>query len=263
MSSVNEEVRFAAADRVATITINRPDDENRMTPAVLERIAAIADQLANDAETQAVIITGTGDTFFSAGMLHPKVRAKLTKDQILGIVRLGNAVFDRIEALPQITIAALNGTTRAGAAELSLACDMRLAATHATFALPEAKWGGFPGAGAPVRLPGIVGRARALEIICTGRELGTEEMERVGLTLETHATDQLLPAAHELAARIAACGPLAIRGAKRIVNLRAVSGFKAARELSDALRHALEWTRDIDEGAAANLEGRAPRFTGR
>ena len=263
MTATTDEVRFAAADRVATITLNRPDDENRMTPAVLERLGAIADDLANDTETQAVIITGAGDAFFSAGMLHPKVRARLTKDQILGIVRLGNAVFDRIEALPQITIAALNGTTRAGAAELSLACDMRIAASHATFALPEAKWGGFPGAGAPVRLPGIVGRARALELICTGRELTAEEMERFGLTLETHPADRLLPASRELAGRIAACGPLAIRGAKRIVDLRTASGFKAARELSDALRHALEWTHDLEEGAAANLEGRAPRFTGR
>lgn len=263
MTAATEEVRFAAADRVATITIDRPDDENRMTPAVLERIAAIADRLAHDAETQAVIISGAGDAFFSAGMLHPKVRAKLTKDQILGTVRLANAVFDRIEALPQITIAALNGTTRAGAAELALACDMRIAATHAEFSLPEAKWGGFPGAGGPVRLPGIVGRARALEILCTGRELAAAEMERIGLTLETHAADRLMPAAVELAGRIAACGPLAIRGAKRIVNLRSASGFEAARELSDALRHALEWTHDIDEGAAANLEGRAPRFTGR
>ena len=119
MTASTDEVRFVAADRVATITLNRPDDENRMTPAVLERLAAIADDLADDSETQAVIMTGAGDTFFSAGMLHPKVRAKLTKDQILGIVRLANAVFDRIEALPQITIAALNGVARAGAAELS------------------------------------------------------------------------------------------------------------------------------------------------
>ncbi len=88
-------------------------------------------------------------------------------------------------------------------------------------------------------------------------------MERVGLTLETHATDRLMPAARRLAERIAACGPLAIRGAKRIVNVRTESGFKAARELSDALRHALEWTHDIDEGAAAHREGRSPRFTGR
>jgi enoyl-CoA hydratase len=263
MTASTDEVRFIVADRVATITIDRPDDENRMTPAVLERLGAIADGLANDSRTHAVIVTGAGDAFFSAGMLNPKLRATLTKDEILGIVRLGNAVFDRIEALPQITIAALNGTTRAGAAELSLACDIRIAASHATFALPEAKWGGFPGAGAPVRLPGVVGRARALEIICTGRELAADEMERVGLTLETHATDRLMSAARKLAERIAACGPLAIRGAKRIVNVRTESGFKAARELSDALRHALEWTHDIDEGAAAHREGRSPRFTGR
>ena len=144
-------------------------------------------------------LTGSGSKFFSAGMLHPKVRATLTKEQILGMVRLANSVFDRIEALPQVVIAALNGVTRAGAAELTLACDMRIAASHATFAVPEAKWGGFPGAGAPVRLPVIVGRARALELICTARELNAQEMERCGLTLETHAPDKLMDAAHEIA----------------------------------------------------------------
>jgi enoyl-CoA hydratase/carnithine racemase len=258
-----EEVIFTTADRVATVTLNRPDDENRMTPEVLERLGAIADSLAGNMDIQAVIITGAGSSFFSAGMLHPKVRARLTKDQILGIVRRANSVFDRIEALPQITIAALNGITRAGAAELTLACDLHIAASPATWSVPEAKWGGFPGAGAPVRLPGIVGRSRALEIICTGRELNAEEMQRLGLILETFPGEELMRAARELAGRIAACGPLAIRGAKRIVNLRTASGFRAARELSDALRHALEWTHDINEGAAANLEGRTPRFTGR
>ena len=129
--------------------------------------------------------------------------------------------------------------------------------------LPEARWGGFPGAGGPVRLPGIVGRARALEIICTGRELdGSADG-----AARPHPGDASAGPADagrtQLGARIAACGPLAIRGAKRIVNVRSESGFTAARELSDALRHALEWTHDMQEGAAANLEGRAPRFTGR
>ena len=107
-----------------------------------------------------------------------------------------------------------------------------------------------------MRLPLIVGRARALELICTGRELNAEEMQRYGLVLEPQSVQ-------ELAARIAACGPLAIRGAKRIVNLRLSSGFQPARELSDALRRALEGTHDMAEGQAAILEGRAPRFTGR
>ena len=151
---------------------------------------------------------------------------------------------------------------RAGAAELTLACDLRIAAAHATWGVPEAKWGGFPGAGAPVRLPGIVGRARALELLCTGRELDAGEMQRFGLTLETFPSEELAAAARELAGRIAACGPLAVRGAKRIVNTRAEAGFRAAREVSDSLRAALEDTQDLKEGTAALLEGRAPRFKG-
>src|SRR5262249_11411020 len=158
---------------------------------------------------------------------------------------------------------ALNGIARAGAAELSLACDIRLAAAHATWALPEASWGGFPGAGGPVRLPRIVGRGRALELICTGRELQADEMERRGLGEAVYPADRLLAEARALASRIAQSGPLATRGAKRIVNLHATSGFAAARALSDALRHALEWSHDVDEGMAAHREGRRPHFTGR
>jgi enoyl-CoA hydratase/carnithine racemase len=197
------------------------------------------------------------------GILDPAVRASYTKEQILELVRLANRTFDAIEALPQIVIAALNGIARAGAAELTLACDIRLAAAHATIAWPEALWGGFPGAGAPVRLPAIVGRARALELICTGREVDALEMERLGLVLAVHPADDLLAQARALAARIAASGPLATRGAKRIINMHALSGFTAARTLSDTLRYALEWSGDVDEGMAAHREGRPPRFTGR
>jgi enoyl-CoA hydratase/carnithine racemase len=179
------------------------------------------------------------------------------------MVRTANRLYDAIEALAQIVIAAFNGAARAGAAELSLACDIRLAASHATWALPEALWGGFPGAGGPVRLPGIVGRARALELICTGRESDAAEMERLGLVLAVYPAARLLPEAQALAARISASGPIATRGAKRIMNVRNTAGFGAARELSDALRHALEWSKDIDEGMIAHREHRTPRFTGR
>jgi len=129
--------------------------------------------------------------------------------------------------------------------------------------LPEARWGGFPGAGGPVRLPAIVGRGRALELICTGREVDALEMERIGLVSGVYPAERLLPEAQALAARIGASGPLATRGAKRIMNVRNAAGFAAARALSDALRHELEWSRDVDEGMAAHREGRAPRFTGR
>src|SRR5437879_12195807 len=111
-------------------------------------------------------------------------------------------------ALPQIRSPLLHGAARAAAAELSLACDIRLAAAHATFALPEALWGGFPGAGGPVRLPGIVGRARALELICTGREIDAAEMERLGLVLAVHPPARLLPEAPAVAPRVCASRPL-------------------------------------------------------
>ncbi len=257
------EVDLQRDDRVATITLDRPGDQNRLTLGVLLALQRIVDELAGDGRVQAVVITGRGSEFFSMGILSPTVRASYTKDQVLELVRTANRLYDAFETLPQIVIAALNGAARAGAAELSLACDIRLAAAHATWALPEALWGGFPGAGGPVRLPALVGRARALELICTGRELDAAELERLGLVLAVYPAERLLPEAQALAARIAASGPLATRGAKRVVSTRLFGGFGEARALSDTLRHAFEWSHDVDEGAAAHREGRPPRFTGR
>jgi enoyl-CoA hydratase/carnithine racemase len=259
----SDEVLVRRDGRVAVITLDRPDDQNRLTREVLLRLQALVDELARDDETQAVVLTGGGTAFFSMGILNPAVRAGYTKPQILDLVRIANRLYDAVEALPQIVVAALNGIARAGAAELALACDIRLAARHATFALPEALWGGFPGAGGPVRLPMLVGRARALEIMCTGRELDAAELERLGLVLAVHPGERLLPEAVELAQRIAASGPLATRGAKRIVGTRLHAGFGEARTLSDTLRHALEYSHDVDEGMAAHREGRPPHFTGR
>jgi enoyl-CoA hydratase/carnithine racemase len=262
-SGGSDEVRVARDGGVITLTVDRPADQNRLTRDVLLTLQGLVERLAGDDEAQVVVITGRGREFFSMGILNPAVRASYTKEQILELVRLANRTYDALEALPQIVIAALNGVTRAGAAELALACDIRVAAAHATIAWPEALWGGFPGAGAPVRLPAIVGRARALELICTGREIGAVEMERLGLVSSVHPAERLLDEAHALAARIAASGPLATRGTKRIVTLHALAGFTAARALSDTLRYALEWSRDVDEGMAAHREGRPPRFTGR
>jgi enoyl-CoA hydratase len=260
---VSKDIGLERDGRVAVITLDRPSDQNRLTREVLLGLEDLVHGLAGDDDTQAVILTGAGSQFFSMGILSPVVRASYSKEQVLELVRTANRVYDALEALPQIVIAALNGAARAGAAELSLACDIRLAAAHATFALPEALWGGFPGAGGPVRLPMLVGRARALEIICTGRELDAAEMARLDLVLAVHPAERLMPEARALAARIAASGPLATRGAKRIISTRLLSGFGEARSLSDTLRYAFERSHDVDEGAAAHREGRAPRFTGR
>src|SRR5204863_8948776 len=104
---------------------------------------------------------------------------------------------------------------------------------------------------------------RALQRVGRGGRTGGWAMERLGLALSVHPSDRLIADAQALAASIAASGPLATRGAKRIVTVRDARGFSAARALSDALRHALEWSRDVDEGMAAHREGRTPRFIGR
>jgi enoyl-CoA hydratase/carnithine racemase len=250
-------------ERVVTLTFDGPTDQNRLTREVLLEMQGVVDALGADEQIQAMVVTGSGSEFFSMGILNPTVRAAYTKEQILDLVRIANRLFDALETLPQVVIAAYNGAARAGGAELSLACDIRLAAAHATFRLPEALWGGFPGAGGPVRLPEIVGRARALELISTGREIDAAEMERLGLVLAVHSAERLRAEAQALAARIGASGPIATRGAKRIMNTRRAEGFAAARMLSDKLRHVLEWSHDVDEGIAAHREGRPPRFTGR
>jgi enoyl-CoA hydratase/carnithine racemase len=170
--------------------------------------------------------------------------------------------FDAIEALPQIVIAGLNGLVRAGAVELALACDIRIAGDHVKLSSPEAKWGGFPGAGGPVRLPSIVGMGRALELLCTGREIDAQEMERIGLVDRVVERDSVHATLDEMARTIAENGPLATKGTKRIARMRETFGFAAGRRLSDELRAALEWTNDVDEGIAAVREGRKPRFTG-
>ncbi len=276
MSSSSDSTRLAAQGRetfpegltlaresgILTLTIDRPQDLNRLSPEVIARLASIAELLREDADTNVLVITGEGE-IFSMGMLNPAIRASQPKEEVVRFIRRANAVFDAIEALPQIVVAAINGKVIAGAAELCFACDLRYAASHATLVMPEAACGGFPGAGAPVRLPLLVGRARALEIICTGREIDAAEMERLGLVQAVYPSAQFPQAVAETVRRIAASGPLAIRGAKRIMAARQDPGFRAARELSDALRHALEWSRDVDEGLAAHRENRKPKFLGR
>jgi enoyl-CoA hydratase/carnithine racemase len=262
-STEDGDIVLDVASPVATITIDRPGDDNRFRRADMERLGEIVAALGADDTVHAVVVTGAGEAFFSAGLLNPEIRGSLPKDEILDFVFLANRVFDALEALPQMVIAAINGTVMAGAVELALACDIRLVADHAKLSMPEAKWGGFPGAGGPVRLPMVVGHGRAMELIGTGREIDAAEMERIGLVERVHPGDALRDAASEMARTIGANGPLATRGAKRIARVRRDAGFAASRALSDALRHALEWSADVDEGIASHREGRAAKFTGR
>ncbi len=257
------ELEIAIAPPVATVTINASDNENRLNPTSLQELGTVVEELRDRGDIHAIVFTGAGDDWFSAGLMNAEIRAAMTKDDVIDYVITANRIFDMLEALPQITICAINGKIVAGASELALACDIRIAGTHSTLMLPEARWGGFPGAGGPVRLPMAVGHGHALELIATGKEIDAAEMERIGFVEHVKPKGKVVAAAIEMAQAISANGPLATRGAKSIVRARKEPGQRAARDLSDALRRALEWSHDVDEGLAAAREGRPPKFTGR
>ena len=262
-SNETQTISLSIIPPVATITIDNPQEQNRLSRDDIEQLGSIVRALETNDDVHAVVLTGTGDEFFSAGLLNPEIRAGMSKEDVVKFVLRANQVFDSLEALPQIVIAAINGTVMAGAVELALACDIRIVAEEATLTMPEAKWGGFPGAGGPVRLPIVVGHGRALELICTGRTISAAEMRRMGLAEDSLPGRQVLAGAQEMAGNIGNHGPLATRGAKRIMRTRREEGFKAARALSDSLRSELEWSHDVDEGIAAHRENRKPKFTGR
>lgn len=119
---------------LCTVIIDRLADMNRLSPDVLTRLGAIADALRDDTDINVLVMTGAGAEIFSMGILNPAIRASYTKDEIVNLVLRANAVFDAIEALPQIVIAAINGKVAAGASELCFACDLRYAVAHATLA---------------------------------------------------------------------------------------------------------------------------------
>ncbi|MAW86642.1 MAG: hypothetical protein CMJ42_08955 [Phyllobacteriaceae bacterium] len=268
MQSGEEEINMAGGLKTETsggvfhVTIDGQDEGNRLSREVLHGLRDICRRLKDDPTVHVVTVTGAGREFFSTGLLTPSLKEALGKEGVLDLVRTANDVFDAIEALPQIVVAGFNGEVRAGAAEMALACDMRIAASHSSLSWPEAKWGCFPGAGAPFRLPAIVGDAKALELICSARPVDSSEMERIGLVNRVVPSDELLDALRDLAGTLAGNGPFALRGAKRIVRLRRESGEVAARKLAFELREAFEWTADADEGVAASLQGRKPVFTG-
>lgn len=248
---------------ILTITVATPAEKNRLFPEALTKLEEIGLGLLSNGEINAVIVTGEGQNDFCSGLLNPVVRGAMSKDDVIALVRLANRAFNALEMVPQIVIGSLNGEVRAGGAELALACDIRLAASHATMQFPEAAWGGFPGAGGPARLASVVGRGRALELICTGRAIDAGEMAKIGLVQGIFDSRALADESAALAARIAAAGPLATRGAKRIINARFEPGTGHAQDVSDALRHELEWSQDVDEALAAHREKRAPVFKGR
>lgn len=244
---------------IAEVIINNPGRYNALSRQVVEGLRNTAAELAASRETRAVILHGGQSRAFCSGA-DLKERQGMNEAQVFETVHLLRETVNLYERLPMPVIAAIHGMAFGGGLELALACDIRLVSGDAQMGLTETSWAIIPGAGGCVRLPQIVGAAVAKELIFTARKVGAAEAVALGLANRMLPVDDLLPAAREMAAQIAANGPLAVRAAKRAIN----GGLAAAAGL------ALEWeayqsilpTQDRLEGLRAFAEKRAPVYKG-
>lgn len=252
---------YAQAAGIATITINRPQVLNALDQATLGELAGAVEMAAADPATLGVIITGAGKAF-AAGADIGELAATGALEALRFTLQ-GQRVFDRIERLGKPVIAAVNGYALGGGCELAMSCTFRIGSEHAAFAQPEVKLGVIPGFGGTQRLPRLVGVGRALQMILTGAAINVEEACRIGLVNEVVAQSALLPRAEALLKLITANAPLALRLSTEAVLRGMDTTLNDGLALESALFSVCAASDDKREGTEAFLAKRAPRFSGR
>ena len=246
---------------VAVVTINRPAVLNALSEAVLREIESAFDALAADEGVRAIVLTGAGEKAFVAGADIKELAAQ-TPVSGRETARRGQRLFTRIEQLGKPVIAAINGFALGGGCELALACTFRFAADTARIGLPEITLGLLPGYGGSVRLPRLIGKARAMEMILTGKPVTADEAFRVGLVNRVVPAVSLVAEAKAFAADLAAKAPIALRYAMQSVERGLEMPFDEALELEATLFGLVSSTADMREGTTAFLEKRKPVFKG-
>jgi enoyl-CoA hydratase/carnithine racemase len=248
-------------DGVLLLTLNRPEALNALSNALAETLLGVVNDVAKRRDIRAVIITGAGERAFCAGA-DLRERSGLTPDEKWAQrTRLWN-VNQALWTLPQPVIAAIHGWCLGGGFELALFSDLRIATPEAVFSFPEMTLGAYPGAGAAIALPRLIGPGRAKEIFFTARRVPAEEALSFGIVEWVVPRADLLTKAFELANRMKACAPLGLAGVKQMVNLGTDLEFEDAIALNDKVRRPLEGTKDYEEGIRAFFEKRPPVFVG-
>lgn len=253
---------FTVRDRMALVTINRPDKLNALNDAVVEDLGGAAEEIATRDDVGGAIITGAGPKAFVAGADIGDLSKQGPFDGKARALR-GQAVLRRFETCGKPVIAAVNGFALGGGCELAMACHLRIASQNAKFGQPEAKLGIAPGYGGTQRLPRLVGKGRALEMILTGRMIDAEEAYRIGLVNKVVPAEKLMEEAEAMLRTILAMGPravaLAIEAVDHGMDLTLDEGL-----LMEANHFGLlASTEDMKEGMAAFLEKREAKFKGK
>ncbi len=244
---------------IAVLTINRPDKLNALNNTVLDELEQAVKNIEKDDEIRAVIVTGAGEKAFVAGADIKELNTLNKKQGEKQSVR-GQKVFFAIENCSKPMIAVVNGYALGGGSELAMACHIRIAEENAVFGLPEVGLGLIPGYGGTQRLPQLVGKSRAMEMILTGGQMKAEEAKSTGLAGYVEPQGKGVEKAKEIASKMLKNGPVALSRAIEAVNSGfRVKGFSDEAELFGDLCE----TEDFKEGTSAFLEKRKPNFQGR
>jgi enoyl-CoA hydratase len=262
LAPVFENLIYAKKGEVAYVTVNRPKVLNALnTPTWRDLEAAFEDARA-DPLVRGVILTGAGDRAFIAGADITEL-ARFSPYEAEQSSRFGQSVLDLVEGLGKPVIAAINGFALGGGCETALACSIRIAAENARFGQPEVKLGLLPGGGGTQRLPRLVGKGRALQLILTGGTIDAQEAWRIGLVNEVVPAAGLIARAEAVLAEILANAPIAVSYALDAVNRGLNGALAEGLALEAALFGVCAGTADKAEGAAAFLEKRRAVFAGR
>jgi enoyl-CoA hydratase/carnithine racemase len=249
------------ADGIATLTLNRPDAMNAFSVAMLDAMGRRVADLRFDPAVRVLIITGAGKAFSAGADL--KERAGMTPEQVKGFLFNIRRLMDDIEQFPKPVIAAVNGVALGGGLELALASDIRVASQSALIGLTETRLAIIPGAGGTQRLPRLIGKGQAMEMIFTGRRIDAREALRIGLVNHVHPPEALLAECGRLAAEICESGPIAVQQAKYAIQ----RGLETDIQTGLAIESNAYWicipTEDRIEGLTAFREKRKPEYKGK
>ena len=254
-----QNLQVLVEDGIALVRINRPEVLNALNARLLDELERAFHSLGQDEAVKVVIMTGTGEKSFVAGA-DIKELSSLAGVSGRAYSLRGQQVFDAIENCPKPVIAAVNGYCLGGGCELALACHVRIASENARFGQPEVKLGLIPGYGGTQRLPRLVGRGRAMELLLTGDTVDAKEAERIGLVNRVVPAGELLDHCRQLAKKIMANGPLATGFTLESVHSGAGLPLEQALAIEAALFGLACGTDQMKEGTRAFLEKRKPEF---